>query len=179
MNEYEINSLKQFFSRAYIQEHFGKAVIGFREKGIKFYEKEAVLTDRTTYSHLSVGDWCSIGGRYFGESNYQPKEGVCWKEASDELRVILAFFEVEGKIINSEGGGKVRRIFCATGIMLVDQWRYLRDVHGWPPKVETACADGIEICLDALAYGKRNHPVKLFAVDLLLKREKPELKKQP
>jgi len=179
MNNYEINGLKQFFSRAYIMDHFGKVAIAFQEIGIKFDEKNAVLTDGTIYNHLSVGDWCAVGGRLFGEVNYKPKEGVSWKEANDELRIILAFFEAEGKIIDSEGGGKVRRVFCATGIVFVDQCKYLRDRQGWPPKARTTYFDGIEICLDALHYAKRNHPVKLFSGELLLKRERPEPKKQP
>ncbi len=176
MDDFESNNLKQFFSRAYITDHFGKVAIGFQEIGIKFHEKDAVLTDLTAYNHLSIGDWCVVGGRYFREANYRPKEGVTWKEANDKIRVIIAFFEIEGKVIKSGGGGKVKRIFCATGVPWTDEWKALRDRHRWPPKPRTEYIDGIEIRLDVIACGNRNCPVKLFEVNMLIKREKPQAK---
>jgi len=176
MNDFESNNLKQFFSRTYIMDHFGRVAIGFQEIGIKFYEKDAVLTDMTAYNHLSIGDWCVVGGRYFDGVNYQPKEGVNWKEANDKPRVILAFFEIEGKITNSEGGGKVKRIFCATGIAWIDEGKSIRNKYGWPPKAKTEYVDGINICLDEIVSSKRTCPVKLFEVNLLIKREKPQVK---
>ena len=170
MNDYTISTLKQYFSRAYSTDYFGQIIICFPEIGIKFNEKGAVLTDLTSCNHLSVGDWCQVGGHYFGASNNLPREGVDWSKTRFEPRMILAFFEIEGRVMSSVGNGKVKRIFCATGVL-----KKLQPELDWKLKISTpyAMGDGDEkfhTIVDAAHFvGKKNHPIKLIWADLLTK----------
>ena len=169
MENYTISTLKQYLSRAYSTDHYGQIIICFPEIGIKFNEKGATLTDLTNYNHLSVGDWCQVGGHYFGASNNLPRVGVDWSKTRSEPRMILSFFEIEGKVMGSVGNGKVKRTFCATGVL-----EKLQPELDCKPEISTPCPKGegderFHIIVDAAHFGKKNHPIKLIWVDLLTK----------
>lgn len=187
MDAKTIRDLKLFFSRSFVTDIRGGVAMCFREKGIKFNEGGAILTDRTIYNELSVGDWCFVpDGRDFDRFNYPTKieemvEGMETKMGGKNRemimktpRIILAFFEMEGSIIGLKRRVRVRRIFCATGIIKTAfeerAWGRVSD----PARITIEGSPINPIKIDTL-YEDRRRYAKLFQADLLKQIEKEDL----
>lgn len=176
MDAMEIRNLKLFFSRDLVQGHPQGVEICFREKGIKFNESGAVLTDLTTYNGLTVGDWCFMPPSYFLDRSYYTfSDAIDWGMNMKMPRIIFAFFEIEAQIITVKRPVKIRRVFCATGVIWVPGYQY--PDKRWAPDSATIVFDGKTMKIDVLRNDGRDY-VKLFPVDFLKKLEKEDLLKE-
>ncbi|MBU2036999.1 hypothetical protein KJ866_02255 [Patescibacteria group bacterium] len=178
-----INKLQQFFLTSLVRDVRGGVNICFRKKGVKFEEKDAILTDMITYNGLSIGDSCLLAeSPYFNSDNYELDDVKEYKKEvlMKSPRIVLAFFKLEAKMTQMKRIVRVKQIFCATGKVRVERTDWERKFLDWIRMSElttTIVIGKIPIVIDVFGDDGKGY-VTLFQANLLKKREEESIHKE-